>query len=133
MATLTSKLSSARVMAILLIMFGVASVLGVSKAKAWSLKEAAKPYAGTTINMICQAYTPCYAIEKLAPEFEEESGIKVVFELSDLDTIGRKALTDAVSGGGYYDIVEIQGPVNALWAEQDLSTPYDQFFNRKSK
>ncbi len=116
-------------MAILLITIGLASVLGVDKAKAWSLKEAAKPYEGTTINMICQAYTPCYAIEKLAPEFEEESGIKVLFELTDLDTVGRKGLTDAITGGGYYDIVEIQGPVNALWAEQGFSTPYNQFFN----
>ena len=46
----------------------------MAEAKAWSLKEAA-PYAGTTINMICQAYTPCDAIEVLAPEFTEETGI----------------------------------------------------------
>lgn len=102
---------------------------GPSEAKAWSLKEAAAPYAGTTINMICQGYPPCMAVQALAPGFEEESGIKVNFELVDLDTAGKKGLSDVITKGGYYDIVEVQGIVTPLWAEQGFATPYEPFLN----
>ncbi len=100
-----------------------------SNAKAWSLKEAAAPYAGTTLNMICQGYPPCMAVEALAPEFEQESGIDVNFEQVDLDTAGKKGLSDVITNGGFYDIVEVQGVVTPLWAVQGFATTYEQFLS----
>ncbi len=108
---------------------GLGAGLASGEAKAWSLEEAAAPYAGTSLNIICQAYTPCYAIEGLTPEFTEITGIEVNFELTDLDTAGKKGMTDVITGGGFYDIIEVQGFTNALWTIQELSEPYDAYYN----
>lgn len=113
--------------------FAAALALGAGlasgEAKAWSLKEAAAPYAGAELNFICQAYTPCYSIEALTPEFTEITGIKVNWELTDLDTSGKKGMTDVLTGGGFYDMVEVQGFTSALWAIQELGTDYGPYYN----
>ncbi|MCZ6719994.1 MAG: extracellular solute-binding protein [Proteobacteria bacterium] len=129
MRNLRKHIRPGRLLVTLAVALGFLGTFGLGQANAWSLKEAAAPYAGTTINMICQAYTPCYAIEGLAPEFTEETGITVNFELTDLDTSGKKGLTDAITDGGYYDIVEVQGMLNGLWGAQGFATPYGQFYD----
>ncbi|MEE9301771.1 MAG: hypothetical protein V3V17_11715, partial [Alphaproteobacteria bacterium] len=67
----------------------LAAVLAVGtidadKAQAWSLEEAAAPYAGTEVRGICDGYAPCMAYVDLTAEFEEITGIKVNFDISDL-------------------------------------------------
>ena len=51
-------------------------------AQAWSLKEAAQPYAGTEIRGICDGYAPCLAYIELAKKFKAETGIKVNLEVA---------------------------------------------------
>ena len=46
-------------------------VLGSGSASAWSLKEAAKPYAGAKIHCAGDGYAPYIGYEKLSKEFTE--------------------------------------------------------------
>jgi len=76
-------------------------------ARAWSLEEAAKPYAGTEVRGICDGYSPCLAYIEMAKEFEQITGIKINMEVADLWAIQTKFLTDQITGSDYYDLVEI--------------------------
>ncbi len=52
--------------------------LGASPAGAWTLAEAAKPYAGTTIKCVGDGYSPFVAYQKLATEkFTPLTGTKI--------------------------------------------------------
>ena len=66
---------------------GVAGAMGSTEASAWSLEEAAKPYAGTEVRGICDGYSPCLAYTEMAKKFEELTGIKVVLEVADLEAV----------------------------------------------
>lgn len=46
-------------------------------ASAWSLEEAAKPYAGTTLNMVFLDRPGYAAAKAMIPEFEKKTGIKI--------------------------------------------------------
>jgi len=49
----------------------------VTAAQAWSLEEAAEPYAGTTVDVVFLLRPGYEAIEAMLPEFEEATGIEV--------------------------------------------------------
>ena len=54
----------------------------IGKAEAWSLEEAAKPYAGVEIRTICDGYAPCVSNKELSEEFTERTGIIVNIEVA---------------------------------------------------
>ncbi len=54
---------------------------GVSHAHAWSLQEAAAPYKGTSITVVGLDRPSYAAAQKLTPEFETETGIKVTWNI----------------------------------------------------
>ena len=81
--------------------------LDADEAHAWSLEEAAKPYAGTEVRGICNGYAPCMSYVGLTEEFKKLSGIKVNFEIVDLGTIQTQFLTDQITESQYYDLVEV--------------------------
>ncbi len=81
------------------------SVLATS-AGAWSLEEAAAPYKGEEITVICDGYSPCLAYKELAKVFEERTGIKVNVEVADLLQVQQQILTDALTGTQVYDAVQ---------------------------
>ena len=95
--------------------FGAAALAGLlagapldaDEAHAWSLEEAAKPYAGTEVRGICDGYAPCMAYVALTEEFEQLTGIKVNFEIADLAAIQTQFLTDQITESQYYDLVEV--------------------------
>jgi len=85
---------------------GTALVLGLaSQAGAWSLKEAAKPYEGTTIRVIGEALPPLESLDKQKAAFEEETGIKVVVEQHAFDQVIQKTTADFVGRTGFYDAI----------------------------
>jgi len=53
------------------------AVLGASPASAWSLEEAAKPYAGTEVEVLFLDRPGYAAAIKMLPEFEAATGIKI--------------------------------------------------------
>lgn len=71
----------------------------------WSLKAAAAPYKGATLRVIGEALPPLEAMAKLAPTFEQETGIKLEIEMLEYSEVLKKATLDLNSRRGYYDIV----------------------------
>ena len=102
-ATITSRNPKARALALL-----ITTVVGFSlcsSAQAWSYKEAAAPYKGTTIRVLDEV-TPLQEIMKtLVPEFEKETGIKTEYELLNHFDVISKGQADMLSGRGHYDAV----------------------------
>ena len=96
-------------------------------AKAWSLKEAAKPYAGAEVRGICDGYAPCLAYIELTKEFEQLTGIKVKFEVADLQAIQTQFFTDQITGSNYYDLVEVISFSSGVFPTHGLVHPYSDF------
>lgn len=116
---------------------GVAAVaLSATAAMAWSFKEAAAPYAGTTIRVLDEITPLQQTMATIVPEFEKETGIKVEYELLSHPEVIAKGQADMLSGRGYYDAVMLHGfqlgpmlaadairPIDDLVANPDLMDP----------
>lgn len=70
-----------------------------SNALAWSLKEAAEPYRGTTIKAIFLDRPGYAAAIQLLPQFEEETGIDVTWEILPYENSRERQVLDFVAGG----------------------------------
>ena len=68
-------------------------------AGAWSLEEAAKPYKGTEISLIFLDRPGYHAIEKMLPDFEQKTGIKVHYEFVPYESTLEKEVRDFSSYG----------------------------------
>ncbi|MFO1060131.1 MAG: extracellular solute-binding protein [Dongiaceae bacterium] len=99
--------------------------LGASPAGAWTLAEAAKPYAGTTIKCVGDGYAPFIAYQKLAKEkFTPLTGITVEWEVGDVGAALRQKMTaDAMNKTGIYDCVELPSLDVGLWVAQGFAKP----------
>jgi multiple sugar transport system substrate-binding protein len=98
-------------------------------AQAWSLEEAAKPYAGATIKCVGDGYAPFVAYQKLATEqFTPMTGITVEWEVGDVGAALRQKMTaDAINQTGVYDCVELPSLDVGLWAAQGFAKPMHEF------
>jgi len=85
-----------------LLAFGLAAG---GQAGAWSLEEAAKPYAGVTLRTIGEALPPLEAMNKLKGEFEKRTGIEVVIEMYEHSEAVNKVMLDLNSQRGRYDFI----------------------------
>lgn len=101
----------------------------IGKAEAWSLEEAAKPYAGVEIRTICDGYAPCVSNKELSEEFTERTGIIVNIEVGDLLTMQTQMFTDQLTEGQYYDFVQVQSIQVPMWAAQGFTTPMSRFLD----
>jgi len=82
----------------------------------FSYKEAAKPYKGTTIRVVTESTPPAVVLkEKVAPKFEEETGIHVEWEAVSWGEMYAKEIADMEAGTGIYD---------AVYVEQDIIYTY---------
>ncbi|RMX04813.1 extracellular solute-binding protein [Corticibacter populi] len=79
------------------------------QAQGWSYKEAAKPYAGTSIRVLDEITPLQETMKQLVPLFEEETGIKVDYELLGHADVINKGQADLFSGRGYYDGIMLHG------------------------
>ena len=64
-----------------------------------------KLYAGTTIRVIAETQNPTLALEKLLPEFEKLTGIKVELTYGPIDSVVQKELLALQSETGEYDVI----------------------------
>ncbi len=75
----------------------------------WSLAEAAKPYAGTTVDVVFLLRPGYEAIEAMLPAFEEETGIKINIIKHPYENALGEQVRDFVAGGdldiGLIDLV----------------------------
>jgi multiple sugar transport system substrate-binding protein len=102
---------------------------------AWSLKEAAEPYEGTTIKAIFLDRPGYVAAAKLVPQFEEETGIKVTWETLPYENTREREVLDFTAGGEIdvvlVDVVwigEFAGngwlePIETFTSNEDLADP----------
>ena len=93
----------------------------------WSLAEAAKPYANSTIRCMADGYAPAAAYQELSKEFTEITGIKVEWEVADLAVMNQKMLADVMNGTGVYDCDEIPSVDAGLWISRGFVKPMYEF------
>lgn len=80
----------------------VASVLAtgaIADGHGWSLADAAKPYAGTTVDVVFLLRPGYEAIEAMLPAFEEQTGIKVNLIKHPYENALGEQVRDFVAGG----------------------------------
>ena len=112
-------------------------------AGAWSLEEAAAPYAGTQVNVIFLDRPGYRAIIDLLPEFQERTGITVNYEISPYENARERQVLDFAAGGrltaalvdlvwiGEFSENEWIVPIETFTSNPDLADPelnLDGFF-----
>lgn len=96
-------------------------------ANAWSYKEAAEPYSGTTINILDEVTPLQESMATLVSQFEEETGIKVNYELLNHFDVISRGQADMLSGRGAYDAVLLHSAQMGLLLDADVLRPVDDF------
>jgi ABC-type glycerol-3-phosphate transport system substrate-binding protein len=96
-----------------------------SPAFAWSYKEAAEPYKGTTLKVLDETTPLQDHFSKLIPEFEKETGIKVEYELLNHFEVIAKGQADLLTGKGDYDIIMNHSVQQGLLLDAGVIMPLD--------
>ncbi|MBU5443941.1 ABC transporter substrate-binding protein [Paenibacillus sp. MSJ-34] len=91
-----------------------------------------QPYKGQQISVLLEGHPTSNAMQKMLPEFEEKTGIKVNLEIVPYSDLTSKALMNFSSSSGRYDVVMDDmvhgiGYVNAGYVE-----PLDSFMQNES-
>jgi multiple sugar transport system substrate-binding protein len=112
--------------------FGIAAIAGTLVARttaqgAWTLAEAAKPYAGVTIKAVYLDRPGYKAAAKLVPEFEKITGIKVENEVIPYENTREKMVLDFTSKAGTYDVALTDVVWVGEYAANGWLTPLEKF------
>ncbi len=99
---------------------------GATNASAWSLEEAAKPYAGTELEVVFLLRPGYEAAEKMLPEFEKITGIKVNIIKQPYENALGEQVRDFVADGDF-DIALIDLVWIGSFAENGWIVPIDKF------
>ena len=75
---------------------GTSGTLASTEASAWSLEEAAKPYAGTEVRGICDGYSPCLAYTEMAKKFEGSGHLPYTRTLIGAGPNGRTVIFEVI-------------------------------------
>jgi multiple sugar transport system substrate-binding protein len=125
------------------IALAASAVLGAGQASAWSLEEAAKPYAGTELEVLFLDRPGYNAAIKMLPEFEAATGIKLNITTVPYENALGEQVRDFVAGGdldiALIDLVWIGNfaengwiePIETFTSNPDLTDPelaIDDFF-----
>jgi len=94
-------------------------------ATAWSYKEAAAPYKGTTVTILDEVTPLQEAMIKLVPEFIAETGINVNYELLNHFEVISRGQADMLSGRGAYDAILLHSAQMGMLLEADVLRPID--------
>jgi multiple sugar transport system substrate-binding protein len=102
------------------------AALSAGQASAWSLEEAAKPYAGTVVDVVFLDRPGYNAAIKMLPEFEAATGIKINITTMPYENALGEQVRDFVSGGDL-DIALIDLVWIGNFAENGWIEPIDTF------
>lgn len=100
--------------------------LGATTASAWTLEEAAKPYAGTTVDVVFLLRPGYEAAEAMLPKFEAQTGIKVNIIKHPYENALGEQVRDFVANGDF-DIALIDLVWIGNFAENDWIEPISKF------
>lgn len=84
------------------------------------LREAGKPFAGTTIRYTSEATPPTVVLDQLKSEFTELTGINVEIEIVPLEQVLAKATQDVQGQLGTYDIYYLDQAWTATFAQDTI-------------
>jgi multiple sugar transport system substrate-binding protein len=104
----------------------LAAVMAAPQAHAWSLEEAAAPYAGTEVNVVFLDRPGYAAISKMLPEFEAATGIKINITTMPYENALGEQVRDFVAGGDI-DIALVDLVWIGNFAENGWIVPIDEF------
>jgi len=103
----------------------VSLLCATAQAQEWSLEEAAKPYAGTTVDVVFLLRPGYEAAEQMLPEFEQMTGIDINIIKHPYENALGEQVRDFVAGGdldiALIDLVWIGNFAENNWIEP-LST-----------
>jgi multiple sugar transport system substrate-binding protein len=103
-----------------------------AQAQAWSYKEAAKPFVGSTIRVLDEITPLQESMKTLVPQFTAETGIKVEYELLNHFEVINKGQADMLSRRGYYDAVMLHGVQMGQMLAANTIEPLDSYMNNKA-
>lgn len=107
-------------------MAGACTLASLGSAQAWTLEEAAKPYAGTTVDVVFLLRPGYEAAEAMLPEFEEATGIKINIIKHPYENALGEQVRDFVAGGDL-DVALIDLVWIGNFAENDWIEPISKF------
>lgn len=110
--------------ALALAAFGLLAAGG--QAGAWSLEEAAKPYAGTEVNVLFLDRPGYNAVKQMLPDFEAATGIKMNITTVPYENALGEQVRDFVAGGDI-DIALVDLVWLGNFAENGWIVPVDTF------
>lgn len=115
----TGKLLAAAALA------GIVAAGAAASNHGWSLKKAAEPYAGTTVDVVFLLRPGYEAIEAMLPDFEAETGININVIKHPYENALGEQVRDFVAGGDL-DIALIDLVWIGNFAENDWILPLDE-------
>src|SRR5581483_11100673 len=95
----------------------------------WSLAEAAAPYKGTEIKAFFLERPGYVAAEKMIPEFEKETGIKVTWDTTPYENSLEKQTLDYTGGTAQYDVSLVDVVWIGNFAANGCIVPMEKFYN----
>ncbi|MCY4196240.1 MAG: sugar ABC transporter substrate-binding protein [Rhodobacteraceae bacterium] len=101
------------------------AVGGISHAMTWSLKDAAAPYSGTTVDVVFLLRPGYEAIEAMLPAFEDETGIQINIIKHPYENALGEQVRDFVADGDL-DIALIDLVWIGNFAENEWVIPVDE-------
>jgi multiple sugar transport system substrate-binding protein len=107
-------------------------VAPLTLAQSWSYKDAAKPYAGTSIRVLDEITPLQETMKTLVPQFTAETGIKVEYELLNHFEVINKGQADMLSKRGYYDGVMLHGLQYGQMLAANAIEPIDGYMKDKA-
>ena len=100
--------------------------VAAADAASWNIAKAAAPYKGTELHVIFLDRPGYRAIEKLLPQFERETGIKVTYDVVPYESTHEKEVL-SFAGQGDLDIVLVDLVWIGEFAENGWIQPISKF------
>ncbi|MEM2910547.1 MAG: ABC transporter substrate-binding protein [Nitrososphaerota archaeon] len=93
-------------------------------------KEASKPYSGTTIKVLAQAWEPnFYLRDVVGPKFTELTGIKIDWELTSNELVMEKEILDMERGTGIYSSTYDDQDMVGTWIRKGWTYDYTKLMD----
>ena len=109
-----------------LLLGGTVATGTAARAETWDIAKAATPYKGTELHVIFLDRPGYRAIEKLLPDFEKQTGIKVSYEVVPYENTREKEVLN-FNGQGDLDIALVDLVWIGEFAENGWILPIDKF------
>lgn len=105
----------------------VLALVTAGQGSAWTYEEAAAPYRGVEISILDEITPLQEQFANIVPQFEEETGIKVNYQLLNHFEVINRGQADMLSGRGEYDAVMAHSLQVGLLLDAGVLLPIDKY------